>query len=447
MRFGRTLLAIGVAILLLAACNTGDSADGVTQVVVDSDGAFDDIKAILYLLEQPDVEIVALTFSGTGIAHCPAAAENASALLERLDAPDIPVACGRTTPLEGDNEAPPMWRTAADTLGGVDLPEPRPLHEAGAADLLTEVLNEADDVVLVALGPLTNLAEAVEEDANVLDNVSMMYLMGGAVDAGGNAIENPEAEFNIWADPLAAQIVFDTDVPVTLVPLDATNYVPVTPYLYEAVEAHRDYSATSQFTAEYLQVSPLFGAMYHWDELAAVVATDESVATIHERQIVINSAGATIEDPSGRMTRVAVSADPAAFEDHFYSAIIGTADPGIAPWTPDAVLTWDGTICTYDGPDPLPDDFWIRLDNNAADGFVAFVTGIYDAGTSVADFNAAIEAGAAGTPDFWLQRGVIGAPSGARDVWPARGGPDITGLCYASASQVWEVSGPRLPNE
>jgi inosine-uridine nucleoside N-ribohydrolase len=418
-------------------------SDDTTRVIIDSDGAFDDIKAILYLLEQPDIDVVALTFSGTGIAHCPDAAENTSALLERLDAPDIPVACGRTTPLAGDNEAPPIWRTAADTLGGVDLPEPRPLSPLDAPALLADAISSTKDVVVVALGPLTNLAEAVEEDVDVLDNVAMMYLMGGAVDAGGNAFENPAAEFNIWADPLAAQIVFATDVPITLVPLDATNYLPVTPYLYQAVEAHRDYSEVSKFAAEYLEVSPLFGGMYHWDELAAVVATDEAVVTLEERLITIDGGGATVEDTNGKVIRVAVAADPAAFEAHFYSAIIGTADPGIPAWQPDAVLTWDGTDCTYEGPDPLPEDFFIRLDNNTGE-FMAFVTGIYDAGTTLADFNAAVEGGASGTPDWWLERAVVGAPPGARDVWPTRGGSTITALCYIDPTRVWEVAGPRL---
>ncbi len=443
MRIVRTLFLLICAIVLLTACS-GD--DDVTRVVIDSDGAFDDIKAILYLLEQPDIEVVALTFSGTGIAHCPAAAENASAVLERLDAPEIPVACGRTTPLEGDNEAPDMWRASADTLGGVALPDPRPLHQAGAVDLLSNVLADTDDVVIVALGPLTNLAEAVQADADVFANTSMMYLMGGAVDAGGNVLDDADAEFNIWADPTAAQIVFDTDVPITLVPLDATNHVPITPYLYDAVAAHRDYSETSRFTADYLEVSPLFGGMYHWDELAAVVAIDESVATLEERSLVVDTAGATIEDPSGRVTRVAVAADPEAFEAHFYSAIIGTPNPGIAEWTPDAVLTWDGSSCSYEGPDPLPDDLWIRLDNNADEGFVAFVTGIYDAGTTVADFEASLAAGAPGAPDWWLERAVIAVPAGARDVWPTSGGPSITALCYADPTKVWEVAGPRLPN-
>lgn len=112
MQAARLVVALILLLPLFGSCS--DDAD-TTQVIIDSDGAFDDIKAILYLLEQPDIEVVALTFSGTGIAHCLEAAENAGALLERIDAPQIPFACGRQTPLQGDNAAPPTWRNAADT--------------------------------------------------------------------------------------------------------------------------------------------------------------------------------------------------------------------------------------------------------------------------------------------------------------------------------------------
>jgi len=445
MRLTRLVIALTLMAPVLGSCN-GQDPNAAIPVIVDSDGAFDDIKAIVYLLEQPEVEVIALTISGTGIAHCPEAAHNVSALLERIGAPQIPVACGRTTPLAGNNEAPPAWRDAADTLGGVDLPEPRPLSNLNAPDLLTDAIESADgDVTLVALGPLTNVAEAVQSDPAVLDGVEMMYLMGGAVDVGGNVLYgNPAAEFNIWADPTAAAMVFATEMPITLIPLDATNYLPVTPYLYQAAEAHRDYSAVSAFTADYLSVTPLLGGMYHWDELAAVAASDESVVTIEDRLLAIDGEGTTLDDLAGRPVRVATAANRGIFERHFYEAIFGAADPGIPVWEPDAVLTWDGTTCTYEGPDPLPDDFFIRIDN-ASDGLAAFLTGIYDAGATIADFNAAVAAGEPGTPSWWKERAVIVAPAGARDVWPARGGPEITALCYIDPTQVWEIAGPRLP--
>lgn len=444
MRVARFLLSTTLLAATLGGC-AGDDSTAVRPVIVDSDGAFDDIKAIVYLLEQPDFEVIALTLSGTGIAHCPEAAYNVSALLERIGAPQIPVACGRTTPLAGNNEAPPAWRNAADTLGGVDLPEPRPLDELDAPDLLAEAIKSADDkVTIVALGPLTNVAEALNTDPEILTDVEMMYLMGGAVDVGGNVLYgNPDAEFNIWADPTAADMVFATEVPITLIPLDATNYLPVTPYLYEAAEVHRDFSAVSAFTADYLSVTPFLGGIYHWDELAAVATIDESVVTIEDRLLTIDVEGATIEDAAGRPVRVATAADRRTFESHFYGTIFGTADPDVPNWEPDVVMAWDGTACSYTGPDLLPDEFFIRIDNTS-DEFAAFVTGIYDAGTTAADFEAAVTAGEPGTPSWWKERAVIGAPAGAREVWPARGGDTITALCYIDPSNVWEVAGPRL---
>ncbi|MDJ0952626.1 MAG: nucleoside hydrolase [Acidimicrobiia bacterium] len=451
----RRTCALLLAILLgLPVPGCGDSSDDDTmRVIVDHDGAFDDIKALLYLLERPDVEILAITVSGTGIAHCPVAAENTAALLERLDAPDIPVACGRSSPLQGTNQAPDIWRDVADTLGSVTLPEPRALAEVDAPALLIDTIEDAAaPVTIVALGPLTNVAEAIQSQPDVLDNVAMMYLMGGAVDDGGNVFYgNAAAEFNIWADPTAADMVFATQVPITLIPLDATNHLPVTPYLYEAVAAHSEVSPTASFVAEYLDATPLFGGMYHWDELAAVVATDESVATIEERNLAITleppgAEGTTIEDPAGRPVRVASEASRADFDALFYEALLGTSDPGIPTWNPDAVVTWDGTDCVYEGPDPLPANLYVRLDNES-DGFLGLVTGAYNAGTTRADFEAALAAAEPGEPDWWLSSTQIVVPAGARDVWPLRGGEGLTALCYIDPSRVWEIAGPRLPED
>ena len=452
----KRLRLLVIAMLLIAVpagCGGSDSYDdGDTLVIIDNDGAFDDIKAILYLLQQPDVEVLALTVSGTGIARCPTAANNTAALLERIAAPEIPVACGRSAPLEGNNAAPAMWRDSADTLGAVELPEPPESVRDDAAKLLIETIKDAPrPVILVALGPLTNVAEALQDEPDLLDEVEMIYLMGGAVDAGGNVFfGNPAAEFNIWADPTAAAAVFATDVPITLVPLDATNHLPVTPYLYEAVAAHQDASPVASFVADYLDATPLFGGMYHWDELAAVAAIDDSVVTTEERMLSVTTgspdqAGATVDDPNGRAVRVATSASRPVFEAHFYEAILGVADPGVPAWEPDAVLSWDGTECVYTGPDPLPASFYIRLDNSGSE-LVAFVTGAYDAGTTRAEFDEALAAANPDIPEWWLPSNEVVAPVGAQDVWHVRGGDGLTALCYVGPGQIWEVAGPRLPD-
>lgn len=370
-------------------------------------------------------------------------------MLDRIGAPDIPVACGRSTPLRGSNQAPEAWRDAADTLAGVDLPEPPDLGDITAPELLAETIAATDDVVLVALGPLTNIAEAFDGDPELVDRVEMMYLMGGAIEAGGNVFyANTRAEFNIWADSLAAEMVFTTDVPITMVPLDATNAVPVTPYLYDVIAAHRNTSSVTEFMAEYLDATPLLGGVYHWDELAAVVATDESVVTLKEQQLVVvaaggASSGAIVPSDHGRPVRVALDADPDKFEDAFYGALLGTNDIGISPWEPDAILSWDGSLCTYDGPDPLPSSMWIRIDNESSD-LVAWLLGSYDPGTTGEDLDAYRASGSTDPPTWWTELGQVAVPAGAHDVWPVEAGPRTTALCYADPANSWEVAGPRL---
>jgi hypothetical protein len=233
-----------------------------------------------------------------------------------------------------------------------------------------------------------------------------------------------------------------------MIPLDATNGLPVTPDLYEAVAAHRDASPVAEFLAEYLDVTPLYGGMYHWDELAAVAATDESVVTIEERLLEVvetggPAAGATIVSDGGRPVRVAVDANRDTFEEGFYRAILGTNETGIAPWEPDATLSWDGSTCMYDGPDPLPESLWIRIDNNSGDT-IGLLLGSYAPGTTSNDWNAYVASGETDPPDWWNDLGQIVVPAGAHDVWSVTAGSEVTALCYVDETRFWETAGPRL---
>ena len=109
------------------------------------------------------------------------------------------------------------------------------------------------------------------------------------------------------------------------------------------------------------------------------------------------------------------------------------------------MVSWDGTTCKYEGADTLPDRFYVRLDNDGTE-LMAFVTGIYDADATVADLEAIRKAAEPGLPDWWLPKGELFAPVGARDVWEGRGGPNISGLCFIDTDRMWEVAGPRLPD-
>jgi len=171
-RVRRPATAVIALALLAGACVTDPgSATGspattdanLRHVVVDTDLAFDDIMALLYLLQRDDVAIDAVTITGTGEAHCDPGVRNALALLALGGAPDTPVACGRETPLQGTNAFPDEWRAAVDDLSMVDLPAvERGADPRGAVRLLLDTLN--GDTTLITLGPLTNVAEALRED-------------------------------------------------------------------------------------------------------------------------------------------------------------------------------------------------------------------------------------------------------------------------------------------
>ena len=242
----RTATAVILLVVLAGACEpspegsegtrspAGKNADA-RHVVVDTDLAFDDIMALLYLLQRDDVVIDAVTIAGTGEAHCDPGVGNATRLLALGGETDTPVACGRETPLQGTNAFPEEWRTAVDDLSMLDLPEVgRGADPRGAARLLLDTLD--GDATLITLGPLTNVAQALRADPGFASRVPEFVAMAGAIDAGGNT-PSGVAEYNVWVDPLAAKEVIES-MDVTLVPLDATDDVPFTPFFAETLAAH-----------------------------------------------------------------------------------------------------------------------------------------------------------------------------------------------------------------
>ncbi|MFN8524640.1 MAG: nucleoside hydrolase [Chloroflexota bacterium] len=195
--------------------------NNITSVVIDCDTGVDDAMAIFYGLLAPHIDIVGLTCVWGNI-WVETATLNTIRLLELVDRTDIPVAMGAGKPLVG-----PQWKLGdgvhgADGQGNVNLPAPRtkPVNES-AADLLIRLAHERPgELVLVPVGPLTNIATALLQDPSIAKLYKSVVLMGGNFLAPGNAAKWAEA--NIWHDPEAAQIVFEAGWPVTAVGLDVT---------------------------------------------------------------------------------------------------------------------------------------------------------------------------------------------------------------------------------
>ena len=305
-------------------------------VIIDTDMAADDWLAILYLLGRPEVDVVAVTVTGTGEAHCGPGVRNALALVALAGQPDIPVACGRETPLAGTRTFPDEWRTRVDSLFGIGIPDGSAVPASlSAVELLERTLRDAPDkVTLLALGPLTNVAEMIEKSPDLADKIEATFIMGGAVNVDGNVgesgvgIDNQVAEWNIYVDPLAAKAVLDAGIRVTLVPLDATNHAPLT----SAFTARLKDDATTdsaKFASNVLtEMSDAIGSgfYYFWDPFAAAVLVDESLTSFETRGLSVevkegSESGGVIEAPDGQETRFATSVDLARFEQLFIDTL------------------------------------------------------------------------------------------------------------------------------
>ena len=339
MEVGKNLVppfALALAVLG-AACGDSDSA-GVSDeieasgrpVIVDYSPTLSDVPALMFLATHPGVDLVAVTLPGTGESDCGPGIRNTRALLAVAGHPDVPVGCGREEPMHGDRDWPEEFRYASNHLSGIVLPGLSEQDPIDAEDLLVRTLRRADDpVTIVALGPLTNLGLVLDDNPWLTDRVESVVSMGGAFDVPGNVFDAPDAEWNLYIDPESVRAVLDSGVPVIFVPLDATNSVPGNAGTFArlgATSTTDSGEAVRQLWAANLD-SITSDFWYFWDELAAVVAVDPSVATIEQIPVSMEDSGATVESGRGVVASVAVAADQARFERVFLETFAGGALP------------------------------------------------------------------------------------------------------------------------
>ena len=193
------------------------------KCIIDTDPGADDVLALIMALNADsagDMDILALT-TVEGNARLEHTTANALRLLDYMGRTEISVYAGESTPLEGEFHH--AYEVHGDEGLTVRLPdtELRPA-EGGAVDFIVDTaLAMPGQVTLFALGPLTNVARALMRDERVVEALRRVYVMGGQGDGSGNV--TPYAEFNIWDDPYAANVVFGSGAPVTLVGLDITR--------------------------------------------------------------------------------------------------------------------------------------------------------------------------------------------------------------------------------
>jgi len=198
------------------------------KVIIDCDVGVDDALALILAFHSPALDIKAVT-GVNGNVPIDTVFLNIQKVLSLIRPPDRPViARGAGQPLRGKAIYAPAVH-GEDGLGGIKIKrregaEPWQIFPGPADELITRTARQyPDELILIAIGPLTNLALGLQKDAAGMKKLRRVVIMGGAVRTRGNI--TPNAEFNFFIDPLAAARVFASGLPITLVPLDVTHRV------------------------------------------------------------------------------------------------------------------------------------------------------------------------------------------------------------------------------
>lgn len=198
------------------------------KIIIDTDPGQDDAVAILLALASPeDLNVLALTCVA-GNVPLDLTSKNARIVCELAGKTDVPIYAGCDRPL-GRDLVTAEHVHGKTGLDGPDLPDPTmPLAEGHAVDFIIQTLRDhpAKTITLCPLGPLTNIATALQKAPDIAGKVQEIVLMGGGYFEGGNI--TPTAEFNIYVDPQAADIVFKSGIPIVVMPLDVTHKALVT---------------------------------------------------------------------------------------------------------------------------------------------------------------------------------------------------------------------------
>ncbi len=205
------------------------------KAIIDTDPGVDDAMAILYAHLDPDIELVGLT-SIFGNVTIDIATRNALALVE-LTGANVPVAHGAEKPLIQEPKEVAWFVHGHEGFGDIPPMSPQRMPDGRLAhEFICDMASEnPGEIVLCPVGPLTNIALALEHDPTIVETIKSVTVMGGSVDEGGNVTTHAEA--NIWQDPHAAEIVFSAEWNVTMIGLDVTHRVVCTPEDFAALPA------------------------------------------------------------------------------------------------------------------------------------------------------------------------------------------------------------------
>jgi len=308
---------------------------GRRRVLLDCDPGHDDAMAILLAAASPALELEAIT-TVFGNQSLDKVTLNARRVCSVAGISGVPIAAGCEEPLRRPRIAADEIHGASG-LDGVDWDEPTvSLDARHGVDLLIELAMRDGDprpLTIVAVGPLTNVATALEREPRIVGRIDRIAVMGGAIGLGN---WTPSAEFNIHVDPEAAEIAFASGVPITLVPLEVTHQALATEPVLERIAAldtpvaRMSVALMRYFAETYRRVFGFAAPAVH-DPCAVASVIDPSIVQTRPMNVAIDvtsalSLGRTVCDVYGTTGRapnadVGIGLDADRFWDLMLSAL------------------------------------------------------------------------------------------------------------------------------
>ena len=271
------------------------------NVIIDCDTGMDDAVALLLALRSPEFNVLGITCvnGNVGLGHV---VNNTLRVVEH-SGKDVPVYAGYSAALMPGGEEDAAAVHGKDGLGSLPFPAPKKQAEREhAVDFIVRTLMEAKEPMdWITLGPLTNAAMAIRREPRIAEKIRMLTMMAGGVHSGNTTVMS---EFNVYYDPEAARIVFDNDIPKTMVPLDPLWYGgrlnEENLANIQAAAAERPWcDMASQIFGKTTQIMTELNRYFKNEEryvsppdlLAVAVAINPGIAEIEHHQVVVETSG------------------------------------------------------------------------------------------------------------------------------------------------------------
>ncbi len=288
----RKLALIGLLCSLIATSTRAQ------KVIIDCDPGIDDAMAIILAMEYSDIEILGITtvFGNAGLEQ---ATENALKIVE-LSGKTIPVYQGAERPLVIPPGNPPDFVHGLDGLGNTNQAKSHLQVEPGsAADYIVETINTyPGEITILAVGRLTNLANALALDPGIAAKVKDVVLMGGTLHVPGNV--SPVGEANISGDPHAADLVFRASWPVTMIGLDVTTKLIMSDQILETIREENSqygnfiYDISRFYRNFHINVDGVEGGFYVHDPSAVMYLINPAIFRMKKGSVRVVTTGIAI---------------------------------------------------------------------------------------------------------------------------------------------------------